>query len=391
MIGVGVIADGGTTVRVDPAEETDSLFEVGSIGKTMTALALATLVLDETVRLDDKIGKWLDAGPNSDITLEQLARHTAGLPRLAPNADAEPFDLGDPYASFGPEQAEEGLRVAERKDVGTELYSNFGFQLLGLALCRATGMEFAELLTERVWGPLGMPSASVTGDRGPLVDGYDGRKQVPYWHEPLPGPGAVAATTVDMTRYMAAHLDPPEGAVGDATRFVVDHGLTWVKAPDGILWHNGGTGGFCSMLVVNRDARRGVVALANSSALREIDDAAAHAARDKDPREARPVPVGSEFDEDIQLVTDRFVSADWDAVLAMMTEDFAAVVTTEMLDNAWRDTTQARGALSDTNITRVHRVHGVVRAEVDLAFAEGEGQLLVVLDDERRVAGLRIT
>jgi CubicO group peptidase (beta-lactamase class C family) len=69
----------------------DTLFEIGSITKTFTSLALAVLVESGTVRLDTPVRDLLPAGtavPSRDgteITLEHLARHTSGLPR-SPNS-----------------------------------------------------------------------------------------------------------------------------------------------------------------------------------------------------------------------------------------------------------------------------------------------------------------
>ena len=89
----------------------DARFEIGSITKTMTAALLASLVGDGVLTLDDEIGRWLAAGPNGNITLEQLATHTSGLPRLAPN---QPTDEANPYRDFTAERAQEGLRAAAR-------------------------------------------------------------------------------------------------------------------------------------------------------------------------------------------------------------------------------------------------------------------------------------
>jgi CubicO group peptidase (beta-lactamase class C family) len=80
----------GTTARAGTCEAgrglpEDARFEIGSITKTMTAALLASLAGDGVLALEDEIGRWLDAGPNGNITLEQLATHTSGLPRLAPN------------------------------------------------------------------------------------------------------------------------------------------------------------------------------------------------------------------------------------------------------------------------------------------------------------------
>ncbi len=53
----------------------------------MTATLLALLAADETLRLDDEVGRFLTAGANGGITLRQMATHTSGLPRLPPNFD----------------------------------------------------------------------------------------------------------------------------------------------------------------------------------------------------------------------------------------------------------------------------------------------------------------
>ena len=65
----------------------DTLFEIGSITKTFTSLALAVLAESGTVRLGTPLRDLLPTGtavPSRDgkeITLEHLARHTSGLPR----------------------------------------------------------------------------------------------------------------------------------------------------------------------------------------------------------------------------------------------------------------------------------------------------------------------
>ena len=97
VVAVTVIDDDGPAFSRSAGLPEDARFEIGSITKTMTATLLASLVGDAVVALDDEIGRWLDAGPNADITLEQLATHTSGLPRLAPN---QPTEETNPYRDF---------------------------------------------------------------------------------------------------------------------------------------------------------------------------------------------------------------------------------------------------------------------------------------------------
>jgi CubicO group peptidase (beta-lactamase class C family) len=72
----------------------DTLFEIGSITKTFTSLALAVLVGSGTVSLRTPLRDLLPAGiavprrDHSEISLEHLARHISGLPR-SPNSFAQ--------------------------------------------------------------------------------------------------------------------------------------------------------------------------------------------------------------------------------------------------------------------------------------------------------------
>ena len=70
--------EGGYAVKLSDDCPLDGRFEIGSMTKTMTGTVLASLVNDRTVEFSDPIGRWLDAGQNSDVTLLQLATHTSG-------------------------------------------------------------------------------------------------------------------------------------------------------------------------------------------------------------------------------------------------------------------------------------------------------------------------
>ena len=180
-------ASSGQAFAVTEGLPEDARFEIGSITKTMTAALLASLAGDGVLALDDGIGRWLDAGPNGNITLEQLATHTSGLPRLAPN---QPADEANPYRDFTAERAGEGLRTATRTPDAGHLYSNFGYQLLGLVLERASGQRYQDLLAERLLGPLGMTRSGAGGaGGGTRLTGHAGGKPAGRWDFALPGPG----------------------------------------------------------------------------------------------------------------------------------------------------------------------------------------------------------
>lgn len=268
-----VAADGGGyAVRLSDDCPLDGRFEIGSATKTMTGMVLASLAGDGTVALDDEIGRWLDAGQNADITLIHLATHTSGLPRLAPSHIR---GAADPYAYLTPKIAEREVRLAARRPRGAGWeYSNFGFQVLSLALERAAGMPFADLLEQRVFQPLEMTCSGVAGrGRGTRVQGHAHGSPVARWTRHLWGAGGVEASAEDMARYLLACLAPPDSAAGKAIRLaqqphhaidpVRSAGLGWALGPPGYLGHDGSSSGFRAMLGLKQPARRAAAVFVN--------------------------------------------------------------------------------------------------------------------------------
>jgi len=267
--------EGGYAVKLSDDCPLDGRFEIGSMTKTMTGAVLASLVNDGEVGFGDPIGRWLDAGQNSDVTLLQLATHTSGLPRLAPGHIA---GAADPHAFLTAEAAEHQLRLTPGKPRGVEWdYSNFGFQVLSLALERATGTAFGSLLERRVFRPLGMTCSGVAGrGRGSRVRGHVRGRPVAPWTHHLWGAGGVEASAEDMARYLSACLMPPDSAVGRAIHMTqqphhpIDPlrsaGLGWALGPPGYLGHDGGTSGFRAMLGLRPPAHRGAAVFVNDRA-----------------------------------------------------------------------------------------------------------------------------
>ena len=271
----------------------DSLFEIGSITKTMTALTLAVLVEDGTVRLTTPLRELLPpdtrvpSRDGTEITLEHLARHTSGLPRSPYSFwhDLKVVELqhGNPYAmdEAAVLNALTGVRLRKRPGTGHGRYSNLGVGLLGIALRRAAGAaDFQSLVTTAVLGPLDMTDTVVTpaGDQASRwVQGHGSRRRpVDGWYlEGLAGAGALRSSAHDMLRYLRAQLEPertPLAAAIARTRVLTEPqrrytiGLGWIRTriPAGDLWwHNGGTGGFRSFAGFCPQRHRGAVVLVN--------------------------------------------------------------------------------------------------------------------------------
>jgi CubicO group peptidase (beta-lactamase class C family) len=149
------LADLGQGIPVDPQR---SVFRVASISKPVTSAALASMVSEGALDLEDPIGTYVPEFPRSHgpVTLRQLASHTAGIRSYRGKEFAlnRPMSIADSLALF----VEDPLQFPP----GTGYhYSSFDYVLLSLAMERAAGMPFDELVYRRVLEPLQMEDTAV--------------------------------------------------------------------------------------------------------------------------------------------------------------------------------------------------------------------------------------
>ena len=276
VVGIVALDDETTCTHLSAGCPPDGRFEIGSVTKTMTATLLAGLAHEGVLDLDDPIGDYLDAGHNGDVTLRALATHTSGLPTLGPDLEARRRSGSGSTLAMTPEAAEAALRRARRDQAPGFRYSNFGYQLLGMAVERATGLPYPRLLDERLLRPLGMRQSGIGKDAGgPLVPGHGLRRPIGRIRRPLPAAGGVEATLDDLARYLQACVHPPEGHLGqalwrtqqpegirrDARREV---GLAWMLLDGGrLLTHTGSTPGFSTAVAADRHLGRAFGVLHN--------------------------------------------------------------------------------------------------------------------------------
>jgi CubicO group peptidase (beta-lactamase class C family) len=381
-----------------PTVHTKNLFEIGSITKTMTALVLAQLVLDEQTNLDQALGMWLDAGPNADVTLRQLATHTSGLPRMAANASAhDGFDESNPYAHYGGEAAAAALRTTLRGD-GAREYSNFGYQLLGLCLERIANRPLQDLFQQYIFDPLGMTTASASAHER-LLRGEEDGKPVPNWTMKLLGPGGVNATIADMVAYLDAVARPPAGPLGDAIRFTLEpHGpdgerLGWSANAAGLIVKNGGTGGFSSCMAIDPATGRGAVGIVNTFDSDAVDRLVIASARGDDPVALVDHPFEGDQEPWTEPSLRLFVAMarrDHEGARAMMTASTAEAITVERLQAGWSVLSEECGALEDPVVTEVAHARGAVTVTMSAAGTNRALKMKCWFDDDHRVIGLTI-
>jgi len=304
----------------------DTIFEIGSITKVFTSLLLADAVQRGEVSLADPVSKYLPASVKMAergraITLQDLATHTSGLPRLP--ANMKPRDAANPYADYSVEQLYQFLSSYQpARDAGAQYeYSNLGGGLLGHVLAERAQTDYASLVRARVTAPLGMTSTSIVlspEQKARLAAGHSATLEpVPNWDLPtLAGAGALRSSTNDLLTFLAANLGYTTSPLGRAMASMLD-----VRRPTGvdnlqialgwhvlrahgrdIVWHNGGTAGYRTFIGFDPAARSGVVVLSNAGTAAGPDDIGRHLLDPQLPLVAAAAPaVHSEIPIDARL------------------------------------------------------------------------------------------
>lgn len=210
---VGLVADGGSFVfdygvasRESGKPVTrDTLFELGSVSKTLTATLASYAQAGGEMSLSDKVGKYLPSLRNSrfgDLSLLNLGTHTpGGLPLQVPDGIRTDDALMRYFRSWRPTYEPGTYRT----------YSNPGVGAFGLIAARSMGQDFVTLMEKRLFPALGMKNSYITVPNARIADYAQG-----YTKRGAPirmAPGVVSAeaygiktTAADMARFIEANM-----------------------------------------------------------------------------------------------------------------------------------------------------------------------------------------
>ena len=292
-----VLGFGRLSEKDKSAPDGDTVYEIGSVSKVFTGTLLADAVVREKAQLDQLAGELLPEGvkmPTHEtraITLQDLATHVSGLPRLPDQF--QPADWNNPYADFDAERLHAFLNRYQLPRAPGEKseYSNLGMGLLGYLLSRQAGVTYEQLLRDRIAKPLKMRDTTITlskQQKARLAPPYAGDNKPNHnWDlNTLAGAGGIRSTANDMLRFAQAQLHPPAGKLGEAIDLAWQvhqqplaegefaMGLAWHVARDGSTrWHNGQTGGYHASIFVSRELDAAVVLLTNTATM-EVDQLA---------------------------------------------------------------------------------------------------------------------
>ena len=302
----------------------DTVFRVGSISKTFTAIAIMQLRDRGLIDLDDAASRHLRAfrltparSSFAPVTIRQLLTHTGGIGELRNVTDvirptiglATPADRPSPSLA-----AYYRGRLRVEVEPGTKwAYANHGFSVLGQLVEDVSGEPFGSYMRRHVFGPLGLETTDfVRTDAiaGQLATGYTlrrhGLKEVKDRDIVVQAAVSVFATTADMARYAAAllgggrlPLKPESLSEMFQPQYQPDPrlpglGLAFWRNEVGshrTVGHGGGWPGFISAMVLAPDDGVAVLSFTNSGTVtpnRVSRRAAARPAR----RPRRRAPAG---------------------------------------------------------------------------------------------------
>lgn len=343
--------DQGVAVLQGDLPDEDTLFELGSITKTFTALLLADAVVRGELKLEDPVEVVLPGGlklrdsAGLPLRWRDLATHRSGLPRLPANLLPK-AGVVDPYADYDwPAMAEflASWKPEIPRDTRYE-YSNLGYGLLGQALAFAAETDYATLLGRRVLVPLGLSrhivfSAPTAGPR--LLEGHDpDGVKVPHWRfrPAMAGAGALLGSLRGVIRFAQAALGridhPLKEAFalclrrhGDLAAPQAEMGLAWQLGPvrDRTLFnHDGATRGFSSSLWLDPARQEASAVLSNAHI--SIRPLALHLIEPSQPVQssARPaMPAPANFPSTVPVTAEQLTEL---AGTFAFTPDFKLVV-----------------------------------------------------------------
>jgi CubicO group peptidase (beta-lactamase class C family) len=144
--------------NLDPARPatSETRYDIGSVSKQFTAAAVMLLVQDGKLSLDDKVGRFFPSLAGADkVTIRHLLSHTAGY-RNAWQDTAE--ERRRPIAPQAMVERWGAMPLAFEPGSAWD-YSNTNYAIAGRIVELTAGQPLSQVLTERIFKPLGMASA----------------------------------------------------------------------------------------------------------------------------------------------------------------------------------------------------------------------------------------
>lgn len=278
----------------------ETLFNVGSVSKAFTAIAILQLAENEKLKLSDKVSKYLPEFPYPEITIHQLLIHAGGLPSDYDLLNNSNWDNSKIAVNKDVVSALIEQKPALKFTPGDESeYSNLGYIILAEIVKRVSESDFNVYLLRNIFEPAGMTRSNIyNADEIEQIDNvakgyvlypftgkYEEAIKIPefesnYMVSGFRGDGNVYSTTIDLFNFYKAisnntlinehsenlifqkHI--PAGMEGTPD-FGNSYGYGWtiINAPMQVVQRGGELAGYFSNTVWNITEERLILYLSN--------------------------------------------------------------------------------------------------------------------------------
>ena len=281
-------AYGMASLEYDVTNTTNTIFNIASVSKQITAFSMVLLEQQGKLSLDDEIQKYLPEVPDfgEKITIRHLLHHTSGLRNFQNMLAMAGWREGESMTN------EDLLRFLSRQKElnfkpGDEyLYCNTGFNICTAIVERLTEQSFQDWTRANIFEPLGMLHSGYREDMelvhkntatsydGSLKEGF--RQPLKYWT--YMGNGNVYTTIDDLSKWLNNFRDPKvggresieklvtPGVLNDGKKLTYGLGIG-VGQYRGLdrYSHGGSVGGYRSNMVYFPKQEVGIIVLSNFS------------------------------------------------------------------------------------------------------------------------------
>ncbi|HVT16719.1 MAG TPA: serine hydrolase domain-containing protein [Thermoanaerobaculia bacterium] len=214
----------------------DTKFNLGSINKDFTKLAIAQLAEGGKLSLSERLVHYLPDYPNPEVarrvTIEQLASHTSGLGDIFTERFSALRHELTSLPAYLELFADEPLAFAP----GTKSrYSNAGYVVLGLVIERVSGVDYYSYVRQHIYAPAGMKDT----DSSSLAEAVPNRA-IGYTGGEENGSGKAGRPNDDLLPARGSSAGGGYSTVGDLARFAQALSENRLASPEWTYWVGGG-------------------------------------------------------------------------------------------------------------------------------------------------------
>lgn len=291
---------GETKVGSGIAPDKNTYFEIGSLTKTFTAIAVLNMLRENNQTIETPIRSYMPEDlptlqrDKTEVSFKHLLTHTSGLPYFPDNFG---FGLYTDKIASEFENYNRNKLFSHLKNVRLRFtpftnweYSNTGMGLLGTILELNYKKDYGAILNEQIFVPLRLDDTKTDlseTERSRWTTGYSKGRETPYWNSlnALNGAGVIKSTASDLMKYGLSNLYPPSSALGesinrshqvtypnfdDRDTYKINNRLGWFQLiykdlpSESFIWHNGGTGGYSTDMFINKEKKSILILLYNN-------------------------------------------------------------------------------------------------------------------------------